>query len=92
MAELAAQVQEITGENVELAYADQGYTGEAPATAAQARGIELVVIKHHEPKRGFVLLPRRWVVERSPTPGAPVFAGSRGITNDCPPPWQGFTS
>jgi transposase len=25
----------------------------------------LEVIKHHEAKRGFVLLPKRWVVERS---------------------------
>ena len=25
----------------------------------------LEVVKHHEAKRGFVLLPRRWVVERS---------------------------
>jgi transposase len=23
------------------------------------------VVKHHEAKRGFILLPRRWVVERS---------------------------
>ena len=27
--------------------------------------IRLVVVKHTEIKRGFVLLPRRWVVERS---------------------------
>ena len=26
---------------------------------------QLEVVKHHEAKRGFVLLPRRWVVERS---------------------------
>jgi transposase len=63
--ELAAQVQEITGENVQLAYVDQGYTGEVPAQAAQAEGIRLEVVKHTEAKRGFVLLPRRWVVERS---------------------------
>lgn len=65
VAALAAQVQEITGEHVELAYADEGYTGEDPAAAAQAHGIELVVVRHSEPKRGFVLLPKRWVVERS---------------------------
>jgi transposase len=63
--ELTAQVQELTGENVELAYVDQGYTGEEPARAAQAHGIALEVVKHSEAKRGFVLLPRRWVVERS---------------------------
>jgi transposase len=63
--ELAAQVQEITGENVEPASVDQGYTGEEPANEAAAQGIRLEVVKHAEAKRGFVLLPRRWVVERS---------------------------
>ena len=62
---LAAAVQEATGESVELAYVDQGYTGEEPAAAAAARGIRLEVVKLPEAKRGFVLLPRRWVVERS---------------------------
>jgi len=62
---LAAEVQRITEENVELAYVDQGYTGEAAAEAANKHGIQLQVVKHTEAKRGFVLLPRRWVVERS---------------------------
>lgn len=65
VARLAAQVQTITGETVSLAYVDQGYTGEEPAAAAQAQGIQLQVVKLSEAKRGFVLLPRRWVVERS---------------------------
>jgi len=63
--ELAQAVQEATGENVEIGYVDQGYTGEEPAAQAEAKGIRLEVVKHHEAKRGFVLLPRRWVVERS---------------------------
>ncbi len=63
--ELARQVQQITEENVELAYVDQGYTGEAAEEAAAKHGIQLEVVKHTEAKRGFVLLPRRWVVERS---------------------------
>jgi transposase len=62
---LAARVQAVTGQSVELAYVDQGYTGEAPAAAAASHGIRLEVVKHPEAKRGFVLLPRRWVVERS---------------------------
>lgn len=62
---LAAAVQEATGESVEIAYVDQGYTGDAPAADAAAHGIRLIVVKHPEAKRGFVLLPRRWVVERS---------------------------
>jgi len=62
---LAAAVQEATGRSVELAFVDQGYTGEPAAAAAAAHGIRLEVVKLAEAKRGFVLLPRRWVVERS---------------------------
>ena len=61
---LSEEIQEATGENVELAYVDQGYTGERAAEAAQSHGIRLEVVKHDEAKRGFVLLPKRWVVER----------------------------
>lgn len=63
--ELAAQIQQATGDNVELAWVDQGYTGEQPAQDARAHGIHLEVVKLSEAKKGFVLLPRRWVVERS---------------------------
>jgi transposase len=62
--ELAEAVQEATGESVELAYVDEGYSGERPAEEAQAHGISLEVVKYPEAKRGFVLLPRRWIVER----------------------------
>lgn len=62
---LAEAVQDATGESVDLAYVDQGYTGERPAKAAAAHGIALEVVRLPEAKRGFVLLPRRWVVERS---------------------------
>ena len=65
VAELAKRVQEVTGKSVEIAFVDQGYTGPAPAGAAEAEGIKLEVVKHTEAERGFVLLPRRWVVERS---------------------------
>jgi transposase len=44
---------------------DQGYTGENAAEQAASAGINLEVVKHTEAKKGFVLLPRRWVVERS---------------------------
>jgi len=63
--QLARAVQEVVEEPVHLAFVDQGYTGETPAEAAAQEGIHLQVIKHHQAKRGFVLLPRRWVVERS---------------------------
>jgi len=63
--ELAKSIQAVVEEKVELAFVDQGYTGAEPAAAAAQEGIQLEVVKHHEAKRGFVLLPRRWVVERS---------------------------
>lgn len=63
--QLAGQVQEATGEHVEVAFVDQGYTGDTPAQAAEQHGLRLVVVKLPEAKKGFVLLPRRWVVERS---------------------------
>jgi len=63
--ELAQQVQAATENHVEIGYVDQGYTGAEPAAQAAQEGIHLIVIKLPEAKRGFVLLPRRWVVERS---------------------------
>src|SRR5690349_7664211 len=65
VADLAARVQAVTGHTVEVAFVDQGYTGQAAAEQAAASGIRLEVVKHTEAKRGFVLLPRRWVVERT---------------------------
>ncbi len=64
VAELAAAVQAATGDTVTLAYVDQGYTGDDPRQAAADQGIALEVVKLPDVKRGFVLLPRRWVVER----------------------------
>jgi transposase len=63
--ELAAAVQDATGDTIELAYVDQGYTGTEAALDAAGWGIRLVVVKLPEARQGFVLLPRRWVVERS---------------------------
>ena len=65
VAELAERVQAETGETVEIAYVDQGYTGENAADAAEEHGIKLEVVKLPTAKRVFVLLPRRWVIERS---------------------------
>ena len=84
MGELVKDVQEATDENVEVAFVDQGYTGEEPAEQAAGQGIRLVVVKLEEAKKGFVLLPRRWVVERSHStslragslPGLPASADS----------------
>lgn len=65
VAELIAQVQEAVRENVQVVFVDQGYTGADAAEAARAQGVKLEVIKLPQAKRGFVLLPRRWVVERT---------------------------
>ena len=63
--ELCQRVQEITGQTVQVGFADQGYTGEDAEYAAAVHDIDLQVIKKPEGQTGFVLLPRRWVVERS---------------------------
>jgi hypothetical protein len=59
VAELTEQVQAVTGESVELAYVDRGYTGGTePAEAAQEHGIQLEVVKLPDaqgPRQGFVL-------------------------------------
>lgn len=65
VAELSEKVQEVTGDNVTIAFVDQGYTGENAAQQASTHGIQLEVVKHTEAKKGFILLPRRWVVERT---------------------------
>lgn len=62
---LAKAVQELTGDQVAVAYVDQGYTGAAASEAAEAHSIRLEVVTLPEAKCGFGLLPRRWVVERT---------------------------
>lgn len=63
--DLVKAIQETTGDQVQVAFVDQGYTGEEPAAQAAACAVKLEVVKLEEAKRGFILLPRRWVVERS---------------------------
>ena len=65
VATVAAAVPEATGETVSLADVDQGDTGQEPARAAEGHGIRLAVVKLSEARHGFVLLSRRWVVERA---------------------------
>lgn len=65
VAQMAQQVQAVTGDAVEIAFVDQGYTGDQPAAEAAIHGIQLEVVKLPTARNGFVLLPRRWVVERS---------------------------
>ena len=79
VADLATWVRDASEAWVEVAFVDQGYTGGRAATAGEAAGIELAVVKLPRAKRGFVLLPRRWVVGR-PSHGRHGSAGWRGTT------------
>lgn len=63
--ELCRQVQEATGQTVQVSFGDQGYTGEEAEYAAAVHDLDLQVVKKPEGQTGFILLPRRWVVERS---------------------------
>ena len=65
VAALADAIQDATGNAVEIVWVDQGSTGEDARRQADGWGIRLIVVKHTEAKRGFVRLPRRWVVERT---------------------------
>jgi len=63
---LGQVVQQATAQTVKLAFADQGYTGQAAAQAAEQKGLQLHVVKLPEAKKGVVLLLlRRWVVQPS---------------------------
>ena len=46
--------------------ADGGYQGEATAAEVRAEaGIPLEIVKRSDTAKGFVLLPKRWIVERT---------------------------
>src|SRR5262249_9206582 len=62
---LAAKVQEVTGDAGAMAFVDQGYTGAQAAQDAETHHMPLAVVKLPEAKQGCVLLPKRWVVDRS---------------------------
>jgi len=55
VAELADAVQEATGDSVELAFVDQGYTGEDAAEDAAERALCWSGQTARKPKKGFVL-------------------------------------
>ncbi len=74
--QLAKKVQEVTGGSVEVAFVDQGYTGDEPAEAAEGQRMRLEVVKLPDAKRGFVLLLCSWLLvsfncwsEQSPSDG-----------------------
>lgn len=48
------------------AIADGGYQGQATASAVKDEaGIPLDIVKRSDTAKGFVLLPKRWIVERT---------------------------
>lgn len=50
---------------LQLLWADARYQGPLVATAAAALGLRVEVVSKPPGTKGFVVLPRRWVVERS---------------------------
>lgn len=46
-------------------WADGGYRGQLIGWVKQLTGIELEIVKRSDDLHGFVLLPKRWVVERT---------------------------
>ncbi len=50
---------------LKLIWADGGYRGELVDWVKSALGWELSIVERVEGQRGFVLLPRRWVIERT---------------------------
>jgi transposase len=65
VAQVTKALQEATGESVQVAFVDGAYQGPKAREAAESHGVELEVVKLPESARGFILLPKRWVVERS---------------------------
>jgi transposase len=62
---LLDDVQAVTGGSVTTAYADGGYTGQHAAAEASKHGVALEIVKLPDTVRGFMVLPKRWIVERS---------------------------
>ena len=58
-------MQGVTDQTVQVGFVDQGYTGEEAEYAAAVHKIDLQMVKKPGGQVGFVLLPRRWVGERS---------------------------
>ncbi len=53
------------GRILKLVWADSAYQGEALAAAFAAHGVEVEIVRRSDGSKGFVVLARRWVVERT---------------------------
>jgi putative transposase len=51
--------------DLQLVWADQHYTGDLEEEVQDLYGIHLEIVRRAADQRGFVVLPRRWVVERT---------------------------
>ncbi|MFI2207009.1 IS5 family transposase [Streptomyces sp. NPDC020192] len=51
--------------DITLIWADGGYTGSLVGWAREKRALTLHIVKRTDDMRGFVVLPRRWVAERT---------------------------
>ncbi|MFG2979609.1 transposase [Streptomyces sp. NPDC048331] len=49
---------------LELVWADGGYTGSLVKHCLSALALVLAIVKRSDDMRGFVVLPKRWIVER----------------------------
>src|SRR4051812_17595642 len=88
---LADAVQAATGDHVELAYVDQGYTGAQPAADAAAHGIELTVVKLPE-SSGASCCCRAGGWWSGASPGWRGSGGWPGTTSAWPRRWPGSIS
>lgn len=50
---------------LERIWADGGYAGQPVAWVRERAGWELEIVKRSDDMRGFVVLPKRWIVERT---------------------------
>lgn len=51
--------------SIRLVWADSGYAGRLVGWAAEKLKLTLEIVKRSDAATGFVVLPRRWVVERT---------------------------
>lgn len=59
-----ANVQRVLGGGLTLVWADGGYTGNLVEYCLAALALVLAIVKRTDDMRGFVVLPKRWIVER----------------------------
>jgi putative transposase len=72
---------------LELIWADSGYNArQVDAAVAKVSRLRLEIVKRRHDKKGFVVLPRRWVVD-APSPGSAPIGVSPRTSRISPKPW-----